>query len=274
MKNKKYLVLFSIFIISNIMCQHNKIFITSVPKSGTHLLGKLLTLLTGQIAAGTIVGKTGSNIDSSWLYITPERLDTITPDQFLVSHALPIESNISLLERYGYKGIFIYRDPRDQVISRAYHLIKYKVGTIHRLPLEKVITRVICNYPIFQSPYYHDINLKKLNNIRQNYDIYLPWKDHGLIYVTTFEKLIGPAGGGTEEVQVQEIKNIARHIGLEISDVEAKKCADQLFGDTNTFRAGKIGSYKEHFTLEQTSLFKRIVGDLLIQLKYEQGLDW
>jgi len=270
MKSINYIFLFFLLITQTTICLHEKIFIATIPKTGTHLLRKIITLLTGNVGVGT---------NTSWLYITPERLNTIKPNQFLISHAPPIQSNVSLLEHHNYRGIFLYRDPRDQVVSLAYYLAKYKIGTIHKLPIQEIITKVISNYKVIdylvvKIPYYPDINLTKLNNVKQHYDAYLPWKDHPAIYTTTFEKIVGPRGGGTEMEQLQEIKNIANHLGLLIDNEEAKKIAVQLFGSSDTFREGQIGSHKKHFTSRQKKLFKEIAGTLLIQLGYEQDFDW
>ena len=132
---------------------------------------------------------------------------------------------------------------------------------------------LVVDYLVVKNLYYHDINLTTLNNVKQHYDAYLPWKDHPAIYTTTFEKIVGPRGGGTEIEQLQEIKNIAHHLGLFIDNEEAKKIAGQLFGSSDTFREGQIGSHKKHFTSRQKKLFKEIAGTLLIQLGYEQNLD-
>jgi hypothetical protein len=43
---------------------------------------------------------------------------------------------------------------------------------------------------------------------------------------------------------------------------------------SRTFRSGKTGGWKEHFTGEHKKLFKEIAGDLLIQLGYEKNNNW
>ena len=41
-----------------------------------------------------------------------------------------------------------------------------------------------------------------------------------------------------------------------------------------TFRKGKTGGWRDHFTQEHKVLFKEIAGDLLIRLGYEHNNDW
>jgi len=47
-----------------------------------------------------------------------------------------------------------------------------------------------------------------------------------------------------------------------------------LCGHTSTFRKGKIGSWKEGFSLKNKNNFKKHCGDLLIQLGYEKDKNW
>ena len=41
-----------------------------------------------------------------------------------------------------------------------------------------------------------------------------------------------------------------------------------------TFRSGKTGEWKKHFTEEHKRIFKDVAGDLLIKLGYERDLNW
>ena len=41
-----------------------------------------------------------------------------------------------------------------------------------------------------------------------------------------------------------------------------------------TFRSGKTGEWKKHFTEEHKKIFKEAAGDLLIRLGYEKDGNW
>ena len=41
-----------------------------------------------------------------------------------------------------------------------------------------------------------------------------------------------------------------------------------------TFRSGKIGSWKTEFDSENIKKFKELAGESLIKLKYEKDLNW
>jgi hypothetical protein len=43
---------------------------------------------------------------------------------------------------------------------------------------------------------------------------------------------------------------------------------------SHTYRSGKTGGWREHFTDEHKRLFKDVAGDLLVRLGYESSNDW
>jgi len=45
-------------------------------------------------------------------------------------------------------------------------------------------------------------------------------------------------------------------------------------GRSHTFRSGKTGGWREHFTDEHKTLFKDVAGDLVVRLGYEKTNDW
>ncbi len=103
----------------------------------------------------------------------------------------------------------------------------------------------------------------------------LDWLDnYPNIYVTRFEKLVGPQGGGSKEEQAAEIMKIAQYLGENITLEMAEDIGTHLFGGTKTFRVGKFGYWKHQFTEDQKELFKKDMGNILIRLGYEKCFDW
>lgn len=270
MKQKNILNLFLIIIVTFIFpinCRYYALI--SIPKCGTHLLLRTMSLIS---RINNHIGPKG------WCIFDDATLNIFLRKPVLLkTHALYIEQNIIKFRHPSIKTFFIYRDPRDQIISAAFWVKK----TVKEWPLqstwslEAIITELITGGgPIWGAIFSAQEIWQNLCGITSFYDLYLPWLNEQHIYSTTFEKLIGNLGGGNKDVQLQEIIAIAHHMGKKISLRDADTISKKLFGNSMTFREGKIGSWKKHFTEEHTKAFKHIAGNLLIKLGYEQDLNW
>lgn len=242
-----FLLTYKIFLFAEI---HNPIFITSIPKCGTHLLIKTINLIT----------KNESEIQylDSMLDFKKDFLD-IYKQFFFAGHLLYNNENTNILKKFNFKTLFIYRDPRDEALSFVYWIYKNPNfwPQLQKMTFNELLSYVITT----ETPFW--------------YKSALSWKNEKTVYTTTFEKLIGPKGGGELKIQINEIKNIAGYIEMQITNEEAEHISNRLFGKKLiTFREGQIGSWKKHFTEEHKQLFKEKSGQLLIDLEYEKDLNW
>ena len=235
-----------------------RIAVVSIPKSGTHLAKKCINLLSGK---------------SPVFFLTTDLEKMDWSGQFLWAHIKPVPKNIHTFSKYSIQGIWMVRDPRDQITSFAWNL-KKNFARVRRKSIEAIIMQLIINTGNFIPSVTGGQACLAYTNVLVWYDHYLPWQDYPFIYVAHFEKLVGSKGGGSLEDQIAEISGIALHVGLEKSDEEIMSVAQNLFGGTSTFNKGQIGSWKEFFSEEHKEAFKAIAGQLLIDLGYESGFDW
>ena len=274
MKNKKifYIGLIFSIVYSQPIIPITKIIACGIPKCGSNLLGKLITKITKKIRHG-VTGLTIKN-NTHLEKIELERFNW--ENKFLNSHTMAFAHNIEYFERNNFKVIFIYRDPRDQIISMMH---------VKTTPLWKELYAIKDNDIFLQTwitdtknichgPWNLPILKNSLKGIDSFYDFYLPWLTHKFVYSVSFEKLIGSKGGGSDAIQLEEIINIARYLEYPISLQEAQEIARDLHGNTPTFREGKIGGWRDHFKPPIKALFKAIGGELLIKLGYETNYDW
>lgn len=262
----KYILIICLFT-TPLVAQHFAII--SIPKSGTFLLVKTVKLLSG----------IKTHIDpKGWDLITPEAMNVFLKKPILLrTHAIHLDQNITQLNNKSIKTVFIYRDPRDQIVSAAYFIKKPVSGwPIHsKWSISELIDELIIGGGlIWKTIFSAKETWHNLQGITEYYNLYLPWQFEPNVYTTTFEKLVGPQGGGTKEEQLHEIRAISKHMGEEITLEKAEIIAKNLFGNTQTFREGKIGSWKKHFSEQQKEAFKKIAGQLLIDLGYEKDLNW
>ncbi len=229
----------------------------TLPKTGTNLVLKLLRTLLNEKSNPNIADITKTLYWGHTWTIASEGVDTIEPSR----------EKIEVLQKKKTKVILLLRDPRQHVIALLRAL---------RKPINNItIAWGIRNFPLLLKQQTGAPAFLKYTDINACYSCYLKWAtEYPDVYITSFEKLVGPKGGGSTTEQVQEIRNIMQFLGEEIIDSDALIVANSLFGGTHTFREGKIDSWKKHYSAENKALFKEIAGDLLIKLGYEKNNNW
>jgi hypothetical protein len=244
------------------------------PKSGSHLLLQVLTGFT-QIMP--------------YAYVQAEPVRTITKDgrrreQAEVSAELtgvprgvigwgyvdPTPENVSILCKPERVTFFIYRDPRDMLVSQVFFATDtYEEHGMHAyynsLPdfgarLQAAIVGV-------------DREGLKMVDVRQRYEGVLQWLARKNVLCLRYEDLVN-----NREVTLGAMLDRVQQTGYVIPTPRAEALS-VLSGAiqparSRTFRSGKTGGWKEYFTDEHKRLFKKVAGHLLIRLRYEQNNDW
>jgi hypothetical protein len=277
--------------------------INSLPKSGTHLLKKVVGFFPGMRPVDFHLGPehfnptTHSGVDGLPGEYSPTMIPLgvggprlvprdevyralkqhVTRGSYATAH-VPFSTELALvLKELKITMVTIVRDPRDVVVSHARYIVSLPsdnpmVGSplyVYYQSLsesERLMTSIV---GIRKEP-----DGPVLLNIKDRLEGVWRWGSQPFNYTTRFEWLVGPQGGGSRERQVQEIRAIARHLGIGYSDREIEVAADRLFGGTATFHKGVIGGWKAHFTEEHKQVCKTLIGRLLIDLGYEQDDDW
>lgn len=254
-----------------------KLFIATIPKSGTHLIAKVLRLITGRM---------GQWAKETWVISQSEVDKYCSVNDFeseekyyYLAHAPYIANNGEIVRKNKLKVILLLRDPRDILISYAHYVKKdpekllyyerYK-QKLKKWSLSETVSNFIKHYPCGGEPIKEDLSLVEF------YKLYLEWQNYDDLYVTTFEKLVGRSGGGSKSIQMNEIKQIGQFLNISLSPEKIDKIAEELFGGTETFREGSAGSWKKELTNEQKGALKALPGlnDLLIALGYEKDDRW
>jgi hypothetical protein len=81
---------------------------------------------------------------------------------------------------------------------------------------------------------------------------------HPAVCPVSFEELVGPDGGGTGEAQLAAVQRIADFLGACTDPATLAKHAFDR--GAHTFRHGRIGRWREHFTAEHAELFEQRFG--------------
>ena len=272
---------------------------TSLPKSGTHLLVRLLELLEFQERKPSLMASLvriternpirrilkksrlwHSNRDGdAGLMVDLDEPENRVRRQWLcrVLHAVPDHSFLkahlpysvemeSLLLSFGFKILFIIRDPRDVAVSYCNYVSKNArhplYGHFRMLPDYPSRIRAVLNgcatpHGFIFSPLDH-----QLRNV-------LGWWRSKRTLNVRFEDLIGPNGGGNEAVQRQTVLRICEHLDVSTTSIYLGHVAEQVFYcKARTFHKGAIGSWKEYLDKEMLDTFEQHVGHLMGELGY------
>jgi sulfotransferase 6B1 len=263
---------------------HQPILILSIPKSGTHLLGRLVELLTGQ------THKTPGHPSLTRPLIN-KIMQLSHANQFSHQHIGYSNAKANTLRLRNIFTLFIYRDPRDQIISWINHTwqqpnkgaIDDAIFDFDEMQSDACMVDLNkghhANSPIIAARIMAIIDSRQeyifgLKGIRGLYEAMMPWAHSPYVCAIRFEDLIGEPGGGSRERQIQTIQRVAQYLGIDISLEECEEVSNKIFGNTATFREGRIGSWRNFFSPEHKMFFKQHTDNLVVDLGYEADLDW
>ena len=264
----------------------------SIPKSGTHLLDRLLVLLgfelvergiRSHLVAGplspirrlvrgrgekVIIGVVSPQLISRrWLR---RRLTKIPDGCFVHAHCTYTPELASLLREEGMKTVCILRDPRDVAVSQMHHIKHRRQHFAH----EAFVALPSDHERLMVSIRGGELGGHELLPLDERYRRFLGWEQDGGTVVVKFEDLVGLKGGGNAEVQRRAVERVAAHLGISVNERTMRLVEEQLFGVGPTFRKGQIGGWREEFSPEHEQAIKERAGSLLVELGYEAGLGW
>jgi len=180
------------------------------------------------------------------------------------------KENVSFLTSSGRVNFFIYRDPRDMLVSQVFFATDmHEEHGMHdfynSLPdfgerLKVAITGV-------------DRDGLKMVSVQQRYEGVFAWLATPGVMCLRFEDLVNNRDA-TLLSMLDEVEKTgykiptprAKAISILVEAIQPRK--------SHTFRSGKTGGWREFFTEEHKKLFKDVAGDLAVRLGYERDNDW
>jgi hypothetical protein len=250
------------------------IFGNSKPKSGSHLLLQVLNGFTQIMPYRYVDAEPIRTVEKEGRRKTKEEiLDELkrVPNGVIgwgYLDATP--ENVSFLTSGGRANFFIYRDPRDMLISQVFFATDmheehgmhayYKSLPDFGARLNVAITGI-------------DRDGLYMVSVRQRYEGVFQWLEQKNVMCIRFEDLINNRDT-TLNAMLDEVEKTGykvptpreKALPILVDAIQPRK--------SHTFRSGKTGGWKEHFTEEHKNLFKDIAEDLLVKLGYEQNNNW
>jgi hypothetical protein len=282
---------------------HARVFINSLPKSGTHLLAKTVELFgyrehfdtlddparvtplfinyrevkdalardqksparsaDGAVAVGTLTP----------VYVSPDAfrvwLDAMLPGRYLLGHVMYSPSLRPLLAELKFRHLFILRDPRAVVVSL----------------LDFILDARGMPRPHFLQADFREMNVQArldfildggtapragvtTQGFAEVYRALLKWESDSDCLVVRFEDLVGSQGGGDAERQRVAIERIAAHLGSRVDDV-AERMTTVFDPNSRTFRAGQIDGWKNELDADMLAHLNAYCAPLCQAAGYE-----
>jgi hypothetical protein len=245
-------------------------YVVTVPKSGSHLVVKLLTMLTQRVANHLL------NFKDHFFQVTPKEFELEIfrckqRKEFGWLHTGDFYGqryNASdLFETFSkihpeYIKILQIRDLRDVFVSLVHHFDSKRPSAWSDNGIsagasfdEKLTVAISCM-------------------LKSDITKALEWYSDPNTVVMRFEDLVGPDGGGDAQSQQNAIITLANALGVTVSNERLQTIQDRLFGTDEgprydySFHSGQIGSWKKCYTQHHKELFNTLWGH------YQQALGY
>lgn len=260
--------------------------INSLPKSGTHLLCKLV----GEFG----YSYSGMNLSSTTIYGRNKLIKSLLRGPFFgepsISVGLDVDCSVrkrwilSGVNRVGersyigghlpysdamhriflsssIKMMHILRDPRDVLLSWAHYVPTQKWHYARKgllgLDINQRVLKIIDGY---ESDGYVIESFSSILNQS------LGWISASGVKVIRFENLVGESGGGRKDKQLLTVMSIANYLQLVCDKPEI--IAKNLFGGTKVFRKGQIGAWRHELRSETIDIMDRKIGHIVEKMGY------
>lgn len=251
-----------------------RIFGNAMPKSGSHLLTQILCGLT---SLGPVVDPGFPPVNRSEgnrslsLWAVQRNLLHMKPGDIRYGYIHAEDPFISILIQNNWATIFLYRDPRDMLVSHVFYATEMYEGhgmhSYYTEILNSMEERLNAAIMGVTEPGY------ELASVKERYDSYRGWLNQPGILCLKYEDLIlnreSTLGRLLDYIESRGFTlNKQRHeaIGSLMNSIAPRK--------SGTFRKGIPGNWREYFTDSNKTLFTQVAGDLLIDLSYEQNHNW
>jgi hypothetical protein len=246
----------------------------SFPKSGTHLLDQILLGFNRVAPFSRRLHSFYAEYEAeSGRKRAPAQaltwLDSLRPLDVASAHLFARPDEVACITSSAFVSYFIFRDPRDVVVSHVFYVTEMEARHVHHdyyasLPdFDSRLTISILGRP--------DAGVE-FPDIAARFAPYLGWLDQPSVLKIHFEDLINARTAMLNRI----LDHFLARVPLESPRQLTLESLESSINPSRspTFRLGKTGEWKKHFTANHKKIFKDVAGDLLVRLGYEKDNEW
>lgn len=248
-----------------------KVLVNGVPKSGTTWVYRLIASVPGYRHVGNFKGNL-------------KQYDSVRPGDVIHSHDWPSPELKETLEKNQLKIVSVSRDPRDQLVSRMFHLRR---DMEHRWqPIIAKMTEAEALMLCIEGRPAGD-GLPMLPGAASWIEYTRQWqRNFPNTYTLTYESLLSNTG--------PQLSQLFSYLGITLSDnllqaiitrnrFERASVGQKVWqktrrpgeaDDSSHFRKGISGDWQNYFGPAHIKRFKEVAGNALIDLGYENNNAW
>jgi hypothetical protein len=238
--------------------------VVSLPKCGTHLVSRVMVRLgydvhvPPRVPADLLPRLQLDPLD------LPDNCCYVPPNLPILR--VPDKSTQRWHDKNDPAVLFTYRDPRDALISVVHYLMGEAKEAFTPIGMNIAHSAILKSLPNDDARLMHAIHDETFP-FRGTFAANAWLFRHPLVQKVSFERLIGAAGGGSDEAQLAEIRGILRHVN---APGDASEIARSVFDRSQrTFFRGQIGAFKKEFSREHLAAFNAQFREITTRYGYD-----
>ncbi len=259
-----------------------KVFVNSLPKSGTHLIAKCLILFGYKERCHIGLGSVqGGNWRSRlrrplWIKNTGDsysigincpvnvrrwpvdlKLRSLNNNQLITAHVGYNDKLLNSVVQCGIRPMQVIRDPRAVIASFVPYVLNQKKHFAHHAFMEMRPEQQF--EAALMGAEFGDIALQPMKDCCLALS---SWLEHKRTIVVQFEKLVGSRGGGSDSEMVSTLEHFCAELSLPKNKMVT--VIEQLYGPgRHTFRKGRIDSWRSELPRDIIARANIELGDIL-----------